>query len=53
MFTLYNYEIELFEEGEDSETIVFECMAENEAHAIEQVKDAYKGCLVDAIVKLN
>lgn len=47
------YEIELFEQGEDSETIVFECQAEDDAHAIEQAEDAYKGCLVDAIVKLN
>lgn len=47
------YEIELFEDGENSETLVFECQADDELHAIEQAEDAYKNCLVDAIVRLS
>ena len=41
---LIPFRVSLHEEAGDKFTIHFECMAENEDHAIEQAENAYPGC---------
>jgi hypothetical protein len=47
------YRVTLFEHAEDSETIVFECEAEDIRHAIEQAENAYPAATVIGAVLMK
>lgn len=43
---LTNYRVILLEEVGDKFNIVFDCMAKDNDHAVEQAEDAYPGCVI-------
>jgi hypothetical protein len=45
---LIPYRVELIEDGGEEDSIVFDCFAEDDDHAIEQAENAYPNCVIRA-----
>jgi hypothetical protein len=48
-----HYRVTLHEEAGDKFQMVFECMAQDEDHAVEQAINAYPGCVIVHAMAIN
>jgi hypothetical protein len=47
------YRVSLTETPDDDSPIIFECWAEDQAHAIEQAENAYPECVTHTAIRLD